>query len=347
MVPSLKELRATAPDITSSSLPLYYIHLSLVVYNCVLVTNSGLGSGSTAPNIWDRVSQLQPIFSMCKTYGLHHNTGNPVRVGVGGRSSVLEVTVTLLAALTGNTDGSTTVGNTVGKLIDSTGLVTSGKTEVVVLTIYGDVLHVATLELLDGSLDVLHATLLAHLLGGEVAVQTGTVPVTGTGLGVEGDLSAELFGDSVEEETSDPEVVTHLDTEAGTDLELPLGGHDLGVGTGDLDAGVQARLVVSLDDVTAVDLAGTHTAVVWALGTGETVDGPAIWSIRHIEESVFLLETEPWLVVLVRLHELGALVAVVELVGGSIGIPALGHDQDIGGATEGIGEDSAGAEVDI
>jgi hypothetical protein len=34
-------------------------------------------------------------------------------------------------------------------------------------------------------------------------------------------------------------VVAHLDTLARTDLELPLGGHDLGVDTRDLDAGVQ------------------------------------------------------------------------------------------------------------
>jgi len=44
-------------------------------------------------------------------------------------------------------------------------------------TIDGDVFLVAALELLDGSLDVLHAALDAHLLGGEVAVETSTVPV--------------------------------------------------------------------------------------------------------------------------------------------------------------------------
>jgi hypothetical protein len=33
-------------------------------------------------------------------------------------------------------------------------------------------------------------------LGGEVAVQTGTVPLTGDRLGVEGDLGAELLGDA-------------------------------------------------------------------------------------------------------------------------------------------------------
>ena len=39
--------------------------------------------------------------------------------------------------------------------------------------------------------------------------------------------------------------------------------------------------------------------------------------------------------------------AVVELVWGSIGIPALGNDQDVGSTTEGVGEDGNGSEVDI
>lgn len=52
-------------------------------------------------------------------------------------------------------------------------------------------------------------------------------------------------------------VVTHLNSQAGSDLEFPLGRHDLGVDTGDLDTSVQAGAVVGLDDVTGKDLAGT------------------------------------------------------------------------------------------
>jgi hypothetical protein len=40
-------------------------------------------------------------------------------------------------------------------------------------------------------------------------VKTGTVPLTGNGLGVEGDDGTELFGDTVEEETGHPELVTN------------------------------------------------------------------------------------------------------------------------------------------
>ena len=177
----------------------------------------------------------------------------------------------------------------------------TSKASLVTLAVDLDVLDVTALKLLDGSLDVLHAALLAHLLGGEVAVETGTVPVTGDRLGVDGDLGAELLGDAVEKEAGEPEVIAHLDTQAGTNLELPLAGHNFGVGARDLHTGVQAGLVVSIDDVTGKDLASTDTAVVRTLGSRIAALRPAIRPVIHIEESVLLLETEPGLVLSVLL----------------------------------------------
>ena len=60
-----------------------------------------------------------------------------------------------------------------------------------------------------------------------------------------------------------------------------------------------------------------------------TVLRPAIGTIVQIEKSVFLLKTEPGLVLGVKLHELGAFVAVVVLVGGAVGVPAFGEDEDV------------------
>jgi hypothetical protein len=134
---------------------------------------------------------------------------------------------------------------------------------------------------------------------------------------------------------------------ARTNLELPLCGHDLGISTGDLDTCEQASLVVSLYNISAVDLASTDTAVVWALWSRETSRGPAVWLVKHIEEGVLLLKTEPWLVGSVSLHELGTLVTVVVLVWGSIGIPALSDNQNVGGTAEWVGEDGYGSEVNI
>lgn len=52
-----------------------------------------------------------------------------------------------------------------------------------------------------------------------------------------------------------------------------------------------------------------------------------------------MLETEPGLAVSVELHELRSLVSGVVLVGGAIGVPALGKDQDVVTEHERVGED--------
>jgi hypothetical protein len=270
-----------------------------------------------------------------------------VRVGVTGRSAVLKVSLAVLGTLARNPDGTTTVSHPVGESLNRAGLVTTGETELVALTVDGNVLDVTGLQLLHGGLNVLHATIGTRLRGRDVGVQTGTVPVPGDGLGVEGDLSPKLLGDTVEQETGHPEVIAHLNALAGTDLVLPLGGHDLGVDAGDVDAGVHAGLVVRLDDVTAVDLAGADTAVVRALRTGVTALGPAVRPAVGAQKRILLLETEPEVVLGVGLHQLGGLVTVVELVGGPIRIPGLAQDDDVVPLAEGIREDGDGANVDI
>jgi hypothetical protein len=160
-------------------------------------------------------------------------------------------------------------------------------------------------------------------------------------------------------------LVRTLNALARTDLELPLGRHDLSVGTGDVHTSVQAGLVVGLDDITLHNLAAANTAVVRSLTTDgvsnyaalclqgqnlrsrETASGPAEGTVVNVKESVLLLETEPRHVLGISLHHLVALMAVVVLVGGAVGVPALGEDDDVGGPTERIGEDGARSEVDI
>lgn len=89
--------------------------------------------------------------------------------------------------MTGNSDRCTSVGDTSRKGRNVTGLVLAGQSQVVVFTVNGNVLHVSLAHLLDSVLDGLHTLArCSSELGGEVGVQTGTVPVTGgQGLGVE------------------------------------------------------------------------------------------------------------------------------------------------------------------
>ncbi len=138
-----------------------------------------------------------------------------------------------------------------------------------------------------------------------------------------------------------------LDAFTRANLVLPLSGHDLGVDARDLDASIQASLVVGLDNITAVDLCGANAALVWPLGAREAVLGPSIGMLVLAEDGVFLLEAEPELVLGVLLHQPRGIVTEVEGVGLSVRIPRLAHDEDVGLEADGVGEDGDGADVDV
>lgn len=138
-----------------------------------------------------------------------------------------------------------------------------------------------------------------------------------------------------------------FDTLARSNLELPLSRHYLSVDAGNLDASIQTRFVVSFDDISAVDFAGTNTTVIWSLRAREAALGPTIRPAIRAKKSVFLLETKPWLVLGIGLHQSSGFVTVIELVGASIGVPGLTQDQDILTATERIGKDGTRADVNI
>lgn len=84
----------------------------------------------------------------------------------------------------------------------------TGHTLVVAFSVDLDVLNVTLLELLHRFLNVLHATIGTHLLGRDIGVETGTVPITRDRLGLECHLGAKFFGDTVEEPSGNPELIT-------------------------------------------------------------------------------------------------------------------------------------------
>ena len=158
---------------------------------------------------------------------------------VGRGAAVLEVAVALGADVTGNTDGGAAVSDARREGADVNGLVAAGETEVVVLAVHRDVLVVPLGELLDGSFDELHTSGLTHSLSAVVGVATSTIPVTLKRLRVEGDLDAPLLSDADQKIASHPEVISHINTLAWTNLELPLRRHDFSVDARDLNSGVE------------------------------------------------------------------------------------------------------------
>ena len=136
-------------------------------------------------------------------------------------------------------------------------LMSASQTQVIVFTIHRYMLIVTLGQLLDGLLDFLEPSGFPHRLSGIVGMAASAVPVALEGFGVEGDLDAPHFRTTDEKVAGHPQMVTHRDTLARTDLELPLRGHHFSVDTRNLDASVQAGAVVGFDEVTSEYLSGT------------------------------------------------------------------------------------------
>src|SRR5271170_507126 len=243
---------------------------------------------------------------------------------VGGGSPILEISISVLGTLPWNSNGCATVGDTRGESIDMAGFVATSETFVVIGTIDKDMFLVFALQFGNAFLNCLHsATGLPCFNGRNVGMTSSTIPITLKRLGMKRNLDTEFLRNSFKKITCHPKMITHLDSLTRTDLEFPLRGHDFSVDSADLDSAVQACLVVRFDDITGVDFARSDTAVVWTLWTGESTCWPSVRSIEGIKEGVFLFETEPRIMFLVLLHKLVAFGAVVEFVGGAVGIEAF------------------------
>lgn len=147
-------------------------------------------------------------------------------------------------------------------------------------------------------------------------------------------------------------MISNINTLAWANLVLELARHDLDVGPGNEDTGVQASLVMSVSDRATEAHIGTNTAIVRSLGTWVTIVGPSEGLLRELgrllEESVLLLDTVPcllgfdlWIIpdihgkmseVCVRWHEI--------LPGIVLPSECLAHDDDVVTSSEGIPEES-------
>ena len=144
---------------------------------------------------------------------------------------------------------------------------------------------------------------LAHGLGGEVGVHASAVPVALHGLGLNGNLHLVLLAYPIQQVASHPQVIANGDGVSRADLELPLTGHNLGVGSRNGKASLDAKRGVFLNQVTASNLHRTDAAVVRALRSREALRREAVGPARlGVEHGVFLLKAKPWLLAAVLVH---------------------------------------------
>mmetsp|Transcript_19067 Transcript_19067/g.35941 ORF Transcript_19067/g.35941 Transcript_19067/m.35941 type:complete len:383 (+) Transcript_19067:143-1291(+) len=295
------------------------------------------------PNASEAKGYIWSCHCLFSEAGLDKELSDSVRVTVRGRTTVFEISLSSRLGASWDTNGASTVGDAKGEALDGSSLVLAGKTLLVVLTVGGNVLLMVLLELGHHGFDDLHAALGTGALGGEVGVASSAVPVALLDR-LRGERAADVvvLAAAEHEVTREPEVVTHLDTLARSNLELPLGRHDLGVDSGNLDAGVKASPVVGLDELTADGVASTNTAVIRTLGTSVAAlresKRPLDVSVEH---GVLLLEAKPWLFGLVLVHGSDAGGTLVGFESVALVIVGVAENDDVLSATERVAVDLA------
>ena len=212
----------------------------------------------------------------------------------------------------------------------------------VVFSVEGDHIRMGLGEFFQLGVDSSHVGIISSFSGGVVSVASGSIPVALDRLGVNTDFNAEGFRDTVEEVSSHPEVVAAFNSFAGSDLELPLSGHNLAVGTVDLNTGIEAGFVMSFHDISALVESGADGAVVRSLGLGVVTQGPAEGPGQSCSDGgqnrVLLLNSEPRVVLAQIREDFGREMSEIGHCGLAINMVGLAKHDFIGGASEGVVE---------
>jgi len=240
--------------------------------------------------------------------GSHDLSSNKVRIGIGTGPSVLEVTTSLGLGIPSNSHTSSTVGNTEGEIVNASSLELSSQTQLVALSVNGNVFLVLGTQLVNSLSDDFNSTSLTHSFGRNVGVHTSTVPVTlNDGLGVESAVNLELFTNTLEDVTTHEKLITGINSDAWSNLVFLLSGHDLTVSSRDFNTSIETGTVGGIGDGTSEAVLGTGRAVVWSLRTvGNSILGPAERSaLIEVEEGEFLLKTEPDFFIFMPIEGLG------------------------------------------
>ena len=135
----------------------------------------------------------------------------------------------------------------------------------IVNTVHLNVFFVLFAHLLDRVENDSVAAVLAHRQRRVVGVAAGTVPVARDRFRAKINDDAKVLGHAMQQEARHPQIVAHAQALARTHLELPLTGHHFGVRARDLDAGVETRAIVRLDDRAAKVVVSTNGTVVRTL----------------------------------------------------------------------------------
>jgi len=248
---------------------------------------------------------------------INEHTTNEIRIAVSRGSSILKVALLIHDSLGGDSSSGTSVANTIAELINRSSFMSASQSQIVIRTINGNVGEMMLGEELHRFEDSVITSFLSGGFEREVGVATRTVPITLNRLGFKGDINIVFFTDSGQKISGNPELIATLETFDGSNLEFPLTGEDFSIETRDLDASSKTASHVSFSNVSTDSIGRTNGAVVLALRMSETTSGetnrPSVGGTFVLKENVFLLETEPGLLINSLIESFSGIVSKVAL----------------------------------
>lgn len=187
-----------------------------------------------------------------KDGGIDNDGTDKVWVNVGGWSSVLIVSFFVGFSSDWDSDGRSSVSDSVGEGFHGGGFVGSGQSVLVVFSVDEDVLEVLFLEFGEVVFDnELISSFSSGFFGGVVGVASRSVPVGSDGLGFEFDGDSVFFSQSDEDVSGQDVVISTFDSVGDTNLVLPLSGSDLGIESGKLDSSLKTESKMGLGEISS------------------------------------------------------------------------------------------------
>lgn len=177
----------------------------------------------------------------------------------------------------------------------------TGESLVVVFAVDSDVTFDVLAELVTDLVEGLLFAASPHDSVGEVGMHTCAVPVTWNWFWVEVQGDVVLFAQTVHEVTRDPDFVSRSLSTLVEDLVLPRSKHDFGVGSFDVESSIDANVQMLIHDVSATDVSGANTTIVWSLwGREESLLWPSDWVASGVvDQDVLLFKAEPKVIIVV------------------------------------------------